>query len=70
VIDPHVGQTLGQYEVQDRLGHGGMASVYQAFPPSLGRAVAIKVLSLEHLCDPTLPERFRRAARTAANEQG
>ena len=67
MIDPLIGQTLGQYELQDRLGRGGMASVYRALQPSLGRAVAIKVLPLDQLGDPTLPERFRREARMAAN---
>ena len=67
MIDPLIGQTLGQYELHDRLGRGGMASVYRALQPSLGRAVAIKVLPLDQLGDPTLPERFRREARMAAN---
>ena len=30
MIDPLIGQTLGQYELQDRLGRGGMAAVYLA----------------------------------------
>jgi serine/threonine-protein kinase len=67
VIDPLVGQTLGQYELQDRLGRGGMAAVYRALQPALGRSVAVKVLPLSQLPDPTLPERFRREARMAAN---
>ena len=67
MIDPLIGQTLGQYELQDRLGRGGMAAVYRAVQPTLGRAVAVKVLPLAQLPDPTLPERFRREARMAAN---
>ena len=67
MIDPLVGQTFGQYELQDRLGRGGMAAVYRALQPSLGRQVAVKVLPLAQLPDPTLPERFRREARMAAN---
>lgn len=44
-----------------------MASVYRAVQPSLSRTVAIKVLWLSRLPDPTLPDRFRREARLAAN---
>jgi hypothetical protein len=67
MIDPLTGLTFGQYELQDRLGRGGMASVYRALQPGLGRSVAVKVLSLTGLHDPTLTERFRREARLAAN---
>jgi hypothetical protein len=67
MIDPLIGQTFGQYELQERLGQGGMAAVYRAAQPALGRAVAVKVLPLAQIPDPTLPERFRREARLAAN---
>jgi serine/threonine protein kinase len=67
VIDPLIGQMLGQYELQERLGQGGMATVYRGIQPALGRSVAIKVLSLAHLTDPHLPARFRREARLAAS---
>src|SRR4051812_36959434 len=67
VIDPLIGQRFGQYQLQDRIGRGGMAVVYRALQPGLGRSVAVKVLSLAQIPDPTLPERFRREARLAAN---
>jgi serine/threonine protein kinase len=60
MIDPLVGQTLGQYELQDRLGRGGMAAVYRAIQPSLGRCVASKVSPLGQLPDPLLPERLNQ----------
>ena len=44
-----------------------MATVYRGFQPSLGRAVAVKILPLHTLADPTLPARFRREARLAAS---
>ena len=65
--DPLLGTMLAQYELQDQLGAGGMAIVYRGFQPSLGRAVAVKVLPPGLLTDPTLPARFRREARLAAN---
>jgi serine/threonine-protein kinase len=61
-----VGTTLGQFQVIEELGRGGMATVYKAFQPALGRYVALKVL-LPHLAqDEKLVQRFLREARAAA----
>ena len=38
------GQTLGNYELRERIGRGGMAEVYKAYQPSMDRFVAIKVI--------------------------
>jgi serine/threonine protein kinase len=59
------GSQLGRYEIQRRLGRGGMGSVYVAHDPVLGRMVAIKVFAGD-LDVPDARERFSREARAAA----
>jgi hypothetical protein len=57
---------IGKYEVQRRLGGGGMGSLYLARDPGLDRFVAVKLLREEYEDDPELRERFRREARSVA----
>ncbi len=45
------------------LGQGGFGTVYRAYCPTLCRHVALKILSVEHLTDKTLRERFLREAQ-------
>lgn len=56
-----------RYEMQQRIGRGGMADVYLARDVLLDRLVAIKVLFPEYATDPAFVERFRREAQSAAN---
>ncbi len=56
-----------RYEVQQRIGRGGMADVFVARDKLLDRPVAIKVLFPEFATDPNFVERFRREAQSAAN---
>lgn len=57
------GRKLGNYELRERLGRGGMAEVYKAYQPSMDRFVAVKVM-LGHLAeDDTFIERFKREAQ-------
>jgi serine/threonine protein kinase/tetratricopeptide (TPR) repeat protein len=57
------GQKLGQYELRERLGRGGMAEVYKAYQASMDRFVAVKVM-LGHLAeDEQFVERFKREAQ-------
>ncbi len=61
-----IGITLGQYQIIEPIGAGGMASVYKAYQPSLDRHVAIKVLPAQHALSPGFKQRFVREARAVA----
>ncbi|HUN78615.1 MAG TPA: serine/threonine-protein kinase [Solirubrobacteraceae bacterium] len=60
------GDTLGGFRIDDVIGIGGMAIVYRAEQISLGRAVALKVLSTRLTRDEVFCERFRREGMHAA----
>jgi serine/threonine-protein kinase len=60
------GQTLGQYELRELLGVGGMGAVYRGFQANLKRQVAVKVLSPELARQSGYLERFNREAETSA----
>src|SRR5688572_3747698 len=59
------GSQIGRYEIQRRLGRGGMGTVYVAHDPVLGRLVAIKVFATD-LDLPDAAQRFTREARSCA----
>ena len=60
------GTRLGQYEVIEAIGAGGMGEVYRACDTKLGRDVAIKVLPEELSQDKERLDRFEREARLLA----
>ncbi|HKC83343.1 MAG TPA: HD domain-containing phosphohydrolase [bacterium] len=60
------GATLGSYKIIERVGRGGMASVYRAYHPALDRYVAIKALPDFFADDPLYRERFQQEARSVA----
>src|SRR3954449_6656403 len=55
-----------RYRLDEKIGSGGMSSVYRAFDPTLERWVAIKLMHRDISDDPDQLERFRREARTVA----
>jgi tetratricopeptide (TPR) repeat protein/predicted Ser/Thr protein kinase len=56
---------LGGYELRDKLGEGGMGSVYRAHDPTLDRSAAIKIIRSEALTKEG-KERFLREARACS----
>jgi serine/threonine protein kinase len=60
-------QRLGDFELFEALGHGGMGVVYRARQISLGREVALKLVRPEQLLFPGQRERFRREVAVVAS---
>ena len=59
------GQRLGAYQIERRIGAGGMGEVYRAVDTRLNRPVAIKLLSSE-LADSSARRRFQQEAKMAS----
>lgn len=60
-------KTVGPYEVEARIGKGGMGKVYRCKDKKLGRQVAVKVLHDKYGQDEHYQARFRREARSLAS---
>ena len=65
-VDPLIGASLGEFEVHELLGRGGMGAVYKGHQKALERVVAIKTLPRRLAANADFVTRFHREARTAA----
>ncbi|HML24035.1 MAG TPA: protein kinase [Aggregatilinea sp.] len=63
------GTHVGQYELLEVMGKGGMATVYRAYQPSMHREVAIKIIAPGLASDPEFMTRFEREAQIIARLQ-
>jgi hypothetical protein len=61
------GTQIGNYKILEKLGEGGMGTVYKAVDINLDRTVAIKALNAELTGNPELEQRFRAEAKAQAN---
>ena len=65
--DLYVGQTLlGQFRIEEKVGAGGMGTVYRARQIGVDRHVAIKILHPELVQNADAVRRFQREARVSA----
>jgi len=68
VADNYVGKEVaGQFRIAQKIGSGGMGSVYKAEQPDMNRHVAIKILHPRYLSRSDLVSRFRREARAMSH---
>ncbi|RPJ72286.1 MAG: serine/threonine protein kinase, partial [Acidobacteria bacterium] len=58
---------VGRYQLQGKLGEGGMGVVYKAYDPLLQRVVAVKLIAGNMDDDPDLRDRFFTEARAAGH---
>ena len=61
-----LGATVGSYRIEEKLGQGGMATVYKGYHDKLDRHVAIKVLHTVFKDDDSFLRRFTREAQVVA----
>ncbi len=64
--DALIGEVVGGYRLIERIGRGGMGTVYKATQLSLNREVALKILSAKYTDDKTFIAMFVQEARQAA----
>ncbi len=65
-MQQYIGMRLGAYQIIEQIGQGGMATVFQAYQPSMDRYVAIKILPSHFTEDAGFVGRFTQEARTLA----
>src|SRR6478609_7299125 len=64
IADPEPGSLVGEFRIEGKLGEGGMASVFAAVHPVIGKRAAVKVISKRLCADLHAVERFIQEART------
>jgi serine/threonine protein kinase len=68
-VDPFIGRDIldGQFQILQKIGSGGMGSVYKALQPAMNRMVGVKILHPKLANRKDLVSRFRREARAMSH---
>ena len=66
ILRTNAPRRIGDYEIESEIGRGGMAVVYAARDPKLGRKVALKVLPFSSALNELSVLRFRNEAQVLA----
>jgi serine/threonine protein kinase len=66
MTDQEFPSKIGRYEIVEKVGHGGMATVLKACDPNFEREVAVKVMPQSFLHDPKFRKRFEREGKMIA----
>src|SRR5689334_25243397 len=61
-----IGQTLGHYRIEAKLGEGGMGVVYRGLDTHLDRSVRIKILRADAIASPERKRRVLQEAKAAS----
>lgn len=62
----HAGEVIGNYEVLEEIGRGGMGRIFMARHRTIDRRVAVKFLNTRLTADPLYADRFFREAEAAS----
>ena len=65
-VDKRTGETLGDFQIGNLIGRGGMGDVYAAYDNKLKQPVALKFISEAFALDPESVRRFKNEARAAS----
>src|SRR4051812_24277870 len=61
--DLAVGDVVGEYRIEGKLGQGGFGAVFSAVHPIIGKRAALKVLGRQFSANPQMVSRFIAEAR-------
>jgi eukaryotic-like serine/threonine-protein kinase len=67
--DPFIGRNIldGQFQIVQKIGAGGMGTVYKALQPEMSRMVAVKILHPKLTTRKDIVSRFRREAKALSH---
>lgn len=68
-IDSIIPEQIGQYQITEFIGYGGMGKLYKGIHPNLGIPVALKALRMEYVTDTASCDRFIKSAKICSETE-